>query len=68
MNPTPRPAMKRPGAITPILVEAVSRIHPTVKIPHPTIIVRRRPIKSAMSPAAMAPKNVPADRIDVVKD
>lgn len=68
MKPTLRPAMKRPGAMTPILVEAVSRIQPTVKTPHPTMMVRRRPINSTMSPAAMAPKKVPAERIAVVRD
>ena len=58
MNPTPKPAMSRPATMTPRPVEAVSRIPPTTKIPHPVMIVIRRPIKSAISPAIIAPKKV----------
>lgn len=68
IKPTPRPQMIRPAAMTPMLVDAVSRIHPTVKIAQPIMMVDRRPMKSARSPAMMAPKNVPADRIEVVRD
>ena len=68
MKPTPKPAMRRPATITPRLVEAVSRIPPTVKIPQPIIITVRRPRKSARSPAMMAPKKVPAERIEVTRD
>ena len=58
MKPTPKPAMRRPAVMTPRPVEAVSRIPPTMKIPHPRMIVIRRPMKSAISPAIMAPKKV----------
>lgn len=68
MKPTPRPAINRPATMTPRPVEAVSRMHPTVKTPHPVMMVMRRPMKSAQSPAMMAPKKVPQDRIEVVKD
>jgi hypothetical protein len=49
-------------------VEATWRITPTLKTPQPAIIVVRRPIKSAISPAIIAPKKVPAERIDVIRD
>lgn len=68
MKPTPAPAMRRPTTITASVVEAVSRIHPTVKVKQPEIIVHLRPILSAMSPAMMAPKNVPQERIPVKRD
>jgi hypothetical protein len=58
MKPTPNPAISRPATMTPSPVEAVSRIPPTMKIPHPMMIVIRRPIKSAISPAMIAPKKV----------
>lgn len=58
MKPTPKPAIRRPAVMTPRPVEAVSRIPPTTKMAHPRIMVIRRPIKSAISPAAMAPKKV----------
>lgn len=35
---------------------------------HPQMIVVRRPMKSARSPAMRAPKKVPADRMDVIRD
>lgn len=68
INPTPRPQMTRPATITPNPVEATSRIHPTVKMKHPAMIVVRRPVKSAQSPAIKAPKKVPRDRIEVSRD
>ena len=68
MKPTPKPAIKRPGTIKPMLVEAVSRMHPMVKMTQPMMMVSRRPIKSATSPAMMAPKKVPAERMDVTRD
>lgn len=51
-----------------MLVEAVSKMQPTVKMIQPPMIVLRRPIMSAISPAITAPKNVPAERIEVVSD
>jgi hypothetical protein len=68
MKPTPMPQIRRPGTIRPMLVDAVSRIQPTVKTIQPAMMIRRRPKKSARSPAAMAPKKVPAVRIDVTRD
>ena len=68
MKPTPAPQINRPGTIRPNPVDAVSRIQPIVNIPHPAMIVVRRPMKSAKSPAMIAPKNVPHDRMDVVSD
>lgn len=49
-------------------VDAVSRMQPMMKTMQPVMIVRRRPMKSAMSPATMAPKKVPADKIEVTSD
>lgn len=52
----------------PRLVDAVCRMHPIVKMMQPVIIVIRLPMKSAMSPEMIDPKNVPADRIDTIRD
>lgn len=68
MNPTPNPQMIRPAHMTPRPVEAVSRMQPIVKMKQPLMMVVRRPMKSAISPAMRAPKKVPQDRMDVVKD
>ena len=68
MNPTPMPHITRPAHIRPRPVEAVSRMQPMMKTPQPVMMVDRRPIKSAQSPAMMAPRKVPRDRIEVVKD
>ena len=68
MNPTPSPQMTRPAHIRPRPVEAVSRMQPTVKMKQPVMMVVRRPMKSAMSPAMRAPRKVPRDRMEVVKD
>lgn len=46
----------------------VSQIQPTQKIAHPPMIVMRRPMKSAKSPPMIAPKKVPAERMEVTKD
>ncbi len=68
IKPTPNPAIRRPATMTPIVVDTVSRMHPIVKMKQPMMMVNRRPMKSARSPAMRAPKKVPAERIDVVKD
>ena len=68
MKPTPAPAIRRPTTMTGRVVEAVSRIQPTEKTAQPVMMVIRRPMKSATSPAMMAPKKVPAERMEVVKD
>ena len=39
-----------------------------MKTPHPAMMVTRRPMKSARSPAISAPKKVPADKIEVMRD
>jgi hypothetical protein len=39
-----------------------------MKIPQPLMMVVRRPNQSARSPAMMAPKKVPAERIEVMSD
>jgi len=68
MNPTPAPAMSLPTTMTASVVLAVSRIHPTVNVRQPEMIVQRRPIRSATSPAIRAPKKVPQERIPVKRD
>ena len=68
MKPTPAPAMRRPTTITARVVDAVSKIQPTEKVTHPVIIVHLRPMRSAISPEIMAPKNVPQERIPVRRD
>ena len=39
-----------------------------MKTMQPTMMVVRRPMKSAKSPAIRAPKKVPAERIDTIRD
>jgi hypothetical protein len=39
-----------------------------MKMKHPAMMVVRRPNQSARSPAISAPKKVPAERIDVIRD
>ena len=68
MNPTPKPAIKRPTTIKAMPVEAVWRMQPTEKTMQPEMIVHRRPMWSAKSPAMMAPKKVPQERILVRRD
>jgi len=68
MKPTPKPAIRRPTTIKGRAVEAVWRMQPTEKTPHPEMIVHRRPMWSAKSPAMMAPKKVPQERILVRRD
>ena len=67
-NPTPKPATRRPTTSRASPLEMVWRMTPMVKIPQPAMIVVRRPMKSARSPAIIAPKKVPAERIEVIKD
>src|ERR1700733_6105409 len=68
MKPTPSPAMTRPTHMRAMPVEAVWQMQPMAKMKQPPMIVKRRPIKSAISPAMIAPKKVPADKIEVVRD
>ena len=67
-NPTPKPAMRRPATMSPRVLDAVCSTTPRMKIPHPAMMVVRRPTKSARSPAMRAPKNVPAERMEVMRD
>lgn len=67
-NPTPRPAMRRPGTSRETDVEATCRMTPSEKMMHPAMMVDRRPIQSATEPAINAPKKVPADRMDTMSD
>lgn len=46
----------------------VWRMAPIIKIAQPEIIVVRRPMKSARSPVMIAPKKVPAERMEMIKD
>ena len=41
---------------------------PTMKMKQPMMMVVLRPVKSATSPAMMAPKKVPADRMETIRD
>ena len=58
----------RPATRSPSPVAAVWRQTPAIKIIQPAMMVVRRPMKSAISPAAIAPRMVPADRIEVIRD
>jgi len=51
-----------------MLVEAVWRMTPTMKIRQARMMDGRRPIASAREPAASAPKKVPAERMEVMSD
>lgn len=51
MKPTPKPQISLPATMRPRPVEAVSRIHPTVKTKQPAMMVHLLPIMSAKSPA-----------------
>jgi hypothetical protein len=67
-KPTPNPAIRRPATRRPRLEEAVWRITPTMKTKQPAMTVVRRPNQSARSPAIRAPKKVPAERIETMRD
>jgi hypothetical protein len=67
-NPTPKPAIRRPATNKPKELLAVCKIHPIPYTIHPRITVVLRPNQSARSPAMMAPKNVPALRIETMRD
>ncbi len=67
-KPTPSPAINRPGTSRAMLVDATWSATPTLKTMQPRMMVVRRPSRSAMSPATSAPKKVPADRMEVMRD
>jgi hypothetical protein len=66
-NPTPNPATNLPTTKAGMFVAATWTTTPTMKTPHPLMIVVRRPIQSARAPDTRAPKNVPADNIDTIR-
>jgi hypothetical protein len=66
-KPMPRPAITRPGTSSATVVEA-TRMTPMEKTPQPAMIVERRPIQSAREPANRAPKKVPADKMETIRD
>jgi hypothetical protein len=68
INPTPRPAKKRPATKSGIATEAVCKITPKLNTTRVTISPRLLPMKSASGAAARAPKNVPADKMETIKD
>jgi hypothetical protein len=67
-KPTPKPVMIRPTAKTATVLEAIWITTPIANTTQPVIIVVRRPIQSERSPARRAPKKVPADRIETIKE
>lgn len=67
-KPTPSPETNRPPTSVETEEDAVWIITPIMKITHPIKIVNFLPIKSAQSPAMRAPKNVPADMMEVIRD
>lgn len=68
IKPTPKPAKKRPATNNGMAVEAVWRMTP--KQNTRTVIIKaiRRPIKSPRGAANKAPKKVPADRMDTIRE
>lgn len=68
-SPTPKPAKNRPATKRDCPVEAVCRTTPRLKTtPAANIKPRRRPIQSAIGAARSAPKKVPADKMDTIRD
>jgi hypothetical protein len=67
-KPTPKPAMRRPATSRPRPEDAVCKMQPMPYTIHPRITVVLLPNQSARSPARMAPKKVPAERIETIKD
>ena len=68
IKPTPKPAKKRPATNRGIAVEAVCRMTPKQNTVIVIIKAIRRPMKSPNGAANKAPKKVPADRMDTIKD
>lgn len=69
MKPTPMPVTRRPMTKRATwFVDTISNTQPTQKTTHPMMMVGRRPMKSATSPATSDPTNVPQDNIDVMSD
>jgi hypothetical protein len=69
IRPTPKPAKKRPAMKRGCSVDAVCRITPKLKtMPAETIRPKRRPRRSPNGAAVSAPKNVPADKMDTIRE
>jgi hypothetical protein len=69
IRPTPRPAKNRPTMNIGRSVEAVCKMRPRLKTsPAEAIRPHLRPIISAIGAARRAPKKVPADKIDTIKE
>ena len=66
--PTPNPAKNLPATNNGISTEAVCRMTPKAKTHRPIQSAMRLPVQSATGAANRAPKSVPADRIDTIKD
>jgi hypothetical protein len=67
-KPTPIPAIRRPGTRSATVVDATCNATPREKTAQPRMIVVRRPNQSAREPAISAPKKVPAERMETIKD
>jgi hypothetical protein len=68
IRPTPNPAKKRPATKRGIEDEAVCNITPKQNTTRLTISASLLPRKSARGAAARAPKKVPADKIDTIRE
>jgi hypothetical protein len=69
MRPTPYPAKKRPAMNSGCDVEAVCRITPRLNTrPAETMSPIRLPSKSPNGAAVKAPKKVPAERIETIRE
>lgn len=69
IRPTPYPAKKRPAMKSSCVVEAVCRTTPRLKTrPAEAIKPQRLPSKSPKGAAVRAPKKVPAERMETIKE
>jgi hypothetical protein len=68
IKPTPKPAKKRPATKRGIAAEAVWNITPKQKTTRVIISASLLPRKSAKGAAAKAPKNVPADKMETIRE
>lgn len=68
-NPTPKPAKNRPAIKRSCSVLAVCKMTPRLNTkPHATIRPQRRPSRSPKGAAASAPKKVPAERMETMRE
>jgi len=68
MRPTPNPAKNRPATNSGMAVETVCKTTPNENTHKVAKSPSLLPMKSASGAAANAPKNVPADKIDTIRD